>query len=385
MATLAPTTISTLRADLPTTASRCVEAIIREVPEYDRAFDEAFTEAVENAVVLALAAFCDIEEGKDGFASPAMREGAYRLGHGEAQSGRSVDALLAAYRVGTRVAWKAFATVALASGEDSEVIASLAERTFEFIDELSALSIAGHTDSSTARTRDLDHKRDQLSAALASGESRHALERLAEAARWKPVETLTALILEGDPPSALGPLIGERSLWAPGSGRWRAVFLPSLAPGMRQRALEACGPTPAALGPTVPWYEVSESLVRAYRCRDLAPHRDHVDAEAMLPELALTTDKLVGEALKDRALAPMADLPEAKQELLAETLLTWLLHQGRREEVAAVLHVHPQTVRYRMNQIRELYGDLLTDDRSVLEIVFGLMSARAAASREARA
>ena len=36
---------------------------------------------------------------------PAL-EGAYELGRGEARSGRSMDALLAAYRVGARVSWR---------------------------------------------------------------------------------------------------------------------------------------------------------------------------------------------------------------------------------------------------------------------------------------
>ena len=68
------------------------------------------------------------------------------------------------------------------------------------------------------------------------------------------------------------------------------------------------------------------------------------------------------EALADlrvRVLAPLAELGEATRERLAETLLCWLLHQGRRDEVAAALHVHAQTVRYRMQQVRELYGDRL--------------------------
>ena len=42
---------------------------------------------------------------------------------------------------------------------------------------------------------------------------------------------------------------------------------------------------------------------------------------------------------------------------LVETLRAWLLHHGRRDRVAAELFVHPQTVRYRMTQLRELYGD----------------------------
>jgi DNA-binding PucR family transcriptional regulator len=62
----------------------------------------------------------------------------------------------------------------------------------------------------------------------------------------------------------------------------------------------------------------------------------------------------------------------AAAERLAETLRSWLLHQGRRDAVAEELHVHAQTVRYRMGQLRELYGDRLDDPRTVLELVLAL-------------
>ncbi|WP_447644429.1 helix-turn-helix domain-containing protein [Nocardioides zeae] len=57
---------------------------------------------------------------------------------------------------------------------------------------------------------------------------------------------------------------------------------------------------------------------------------------------------------------------------LEETLRAWLLHQGRREEVAAALFVHPQTVRYRMGRVRELWGDALTDPDVVRALVVAL-------------
>ena len=49
-----------------------------------------------------------------------------------------------------------------------------------------------------------------------------------------------------------------------------------------------------------------------------------------------------------------------------------LLHQGQRDAVAADLFVHAQTVRYRMTQIRELYGDRLNDPQTVLELIVAL-------------
>ena len=60
---------------------------------------------------------------------------------------------------------------------------------------------------------------------------------------------------------------------------------------------------------------------------------------------------------------------------LAETLRAWLVHQGRRDAVAAELQVHPQTVRYRMTRIRELFGARLDDPRARLELIVGLATA----------
>jgi DNA-binding PucR family transcriptional regulator len=71
-------------------------------------------------------------------------------------------------------------------------------------------------------------------------------------------------------------------------------------------------------------------------------------------------------------LEPLADLSPAAQDRLTETLLSWLLHQGRRDDVAAELHVHAQTVRYRMGQVRELYGDRLGDPAVVRALVLAL-------------
>ena len=43
-----------------------------------------------------------------------------------------------------------------------------------------------------------------------------------------------------------------------------------------------------------------------------------------------------------------------------------------REAVAAELFVHAQTVRYRMTQLRELYGDRLNDPQTILELTVAL-------------
>ena len=46
---------------------------------------------------------------------------------------------------------------------------------------------------------------------------------------------------------------------------------------------------------------------------------------------------------------------------LAETLLAWLESADNAGAAARHLHVHPQTVRYRLRQLTELFGDRLSD------------------------
>jgi hypothetical protein len=42
-------------------------------------------------------------------------------------------------------------------------------------------------------------------------------------------------------------------------------------------------------------------------------------------------------------------------------LAAWLDHQRHTPRIAEALHVHPQTVRYRIAKLRELLGDTIDD------------------------
>ena len=86
----------------------------------------------------------------------------------------------------------------------------------------------------------------------------------------------------------------------------------------------------------------------------------------------LAADREAADDLRRQALAPLDQLRPNTAERLAETLRSWLLHQGQRDAVAADLFVHAQTVRYRMTQLRELYGERLNDPQTVLELIVAL-------------
>ena len=54
------------------------------------------------------------------------------------------------------------------------------------------------------------------------------------------------------------------------------------------------------------------------------------------------------------------------------TLRAWLDHQGEASRAAAELHVHPQTVRYRLARLRELLGGALDTPAGRFELALAL-------------
>ena len=128
----------------------------------------------------------------------------------------------------------------------------------------------------------------------------------------------------------------------------------------------------AVAGPSRPWLEARTSYTRAVRALPLRTGQASLDTEEHLPALVLGADPEALADLRAQALEPLADLKPAAAEKLTSTLRAWLLHQGRRDDAAAALFVHPQTVRYRMGQLRELYGERLDDPEMVLALTLAL-------------
>ena len=137
-------------------------------------------------------------------AAPAV-EGGYQLGRGEARSGRTTDALLAAYRIGARVSWREMSTTAVRNGIDGEVLADFAELVFAYIDELSAAAVAGHTDETETTGRVRQRLLERIAALLLDGSTDEEVTDAAESAGWTPPTTLTAVIV---PESQVRPVLG---------------------------------------------------------------------------------------------------------------------------------------------------------------------------------
>ncbi|MFI6824122.1 PucR family transcriptional regulator [Micromonospora sp. NPDC050187] len=376
-----------LQDRLPLLAERTVTAITAEVPSYSGTLTGQMRDKISNAVQIALGTFLNLLEHAQGTdpstpLTPAL-DAAYALGSGEARSGRSMDALLAAYRIGARVAWRGMSTTTVRSGLPAATVAEFAELLFAYIDELSAASVAGHADELASAGRARRRNLERLAQHLLAGEPEEVLLSSAERADWPPPQTLTAVLVPRTslrvPLATLSPHTLEAGEDLPGAeprAETGVLLVPDMHGARRRQLARVLHGRRAVLGPARPWHRVAVSFRRA--CRLLALGVDApedgapLDTEHHLAELVLGMDPEGLADLRDRALEPLASLPPATAHRLAETLRSWLLHHGRRDDVAADLFVHPQTVRYRMGRLRELYGDRLTDPTTVLELTLAL-------------
>src|SRR6185312_2126022 len=144
------------------------------------------------------------------------------------------------------------------------------------------------------------------------------------------------------------------------------------------RLQHAVGPRHiAALGPPVAWGDAALSLARARAVLELsadgaAPDHGLLDAADHTTALLLRSDRRLAQELARTRLAPLASLTAGPRARLTATLAAWLAAQGRLQLVAERLHVHPQTVRYRLARLRELFGEALDDPQRRFELELAL-------------
>jgi DNA-binding PucR family transcriptional regulator len=152
------------------------------------------------------------------------------------------------------------------------------------------------------------------------------------------------------------------------------LLVPDMHGPNRSRLLRELQDRRSVVGPARVWTQAHSSYHRVLQARQLRPSddTDTIDTETHLVDLVLGADREAADDLRRNVLAPLDQLRPNTAERLAETLRSWLLHQGQRDAVAADLFVHAQTVRYRMTQIRELYGESLNNPQTVLELIVAL-------------
>jgi hypothetical protein len=365
-----------IRPELETLAEEIVEAVRAGIPEFGRSMGEPYEHVIRVGVERALTQFADK------VADPSMTldnwDAVHRkLGYGEFQQGRSLDALQAAYRLGARVAWRRLADVGLRLDVPAPLLFALGEAVIAYVDQLAALSVEGYAEAQAHAAGARERRRRQLMEMLLTEPppSALAIADLAKTARWTVPERLVAVALE--------PRDDDRELALPDLGPAVLVDLEGAEPCLlipeaqlerTDAALRAVlHGSRAAVGLPVGVQDARRSLRWARRAlgfmrRGALGSGSVVRCEDHLSTLMLLADEPLVELFAERRLAPLRQLTAKQQVRLSETLLAWLETRGGAPEVASRLQVHPQTVRYRLRQLEALFGEQLHDPNARFEL-----------------
>ena len=399
MVVLTPAAAEALRPELPGLANDIISAISAEVPDYARPMEGRFGEVTRFAIQVALSRFVDLLAGEVD-EDARTRETYVKLGRGEFRAGRSLDALLAAYRVGARLAWRRFVEAGTRERLPPQALYDLGEAIFAYIDEISAESVEGYAEAQSAAAGETQRRRRRLVRLLVQEPpaEQEAVLTAARAAAWPLPRRVAAIVIgdaanedESDARAAqFARRLGEDAVGA-AVGGLAVVMLPDPSGPGRRRGLEtALAGARAALGPTVAWPDAATSLRRAgaaYRLPVRSSRSAHPDgqsppppdgesclivADDHLPALLLAAEPALASDLARTRLAPLDALAAGPRERLQATLRAWLDRPGQVQAVAGELGVHPQTVRYRLKQLRDLFGERLEDPDARFELALAL-------------
>ena len=377
---LDPAVSAAISPVLGAVADEITHAIAEAIPEYRQPMGGAFGRGVRDAIEETLRQFLD-QLGRPAAGERPGREVYIALGRGEYRAGRALDALQGAYRLGARIAWQRISAAAITGGLDRQTLALLAESIFAYIDEISAESIEGYASAQAAGAGERSRERQGLVRALVAGtlDAAEAAERAA-AADWPLPRRLAAIAAEHHDAERFAAIVGEDAIGARVDDLVCVLVGDPDGTGRVERIARAVEERLAALGPSGPWTAAGESFARARACVRLAregvlPAGGLIVAREQLGKLAMHAGPALLRELADARLAPLEDLTPAARARLEATLLAWLRHQGNVAAIAAELHVHPQTVRYRLARLREQFGETLEDPDARFELELALRGA----------
>ena len=380
--------VAAVRSAVDTVVADVVAAVVAGGSAYAEILEGPEGLAIRMGIEQAIHAFLDaIEHGVRPSAEAA--ELWRRLGEAEFQSGRGLEEMRAAFRTGTRAAWRAAAQLAAGSGIQIQQVIMLADAIFVFSDELAGGVVEGYLRIQSDEAGELERRRRRLATLLLDpvGHDLEAIARAAELARWPVPRWVAVLAVAGhDPSGEFTRRLGVQALVASDAEGMLVLVGDPEGPGRRGELSRAVGESLAVLGPTVPVADAARSLRRARLVLRLLERGalggagaglGPVRADEHLAAAILLQDEELARELAQSRLEPLEALPAHERERLVETLAAWLGFQRQVPTIAAALHVHPQTVRYRMARLRDLLGDCLDSPEGRFELELALRARRA--------
>ncbi|MFB4311404.1 helix-turn-helix domain-containing protein [Actinomadura sp. GTD37] len=296
---------------------------------------------------------------EDGGPSGEVLAAAERLGSDRARQGVPVAAFLDGFQAGRAHLVRTLVDEGRRRGVPDAALLDGVTRIDEITTALVHRMVHAHRVTELETTRTAREERGQMLRQLLHGESVPVAAPLDAAVPYHCV------VSDVSDPAVAARLETELTAAGPGlcglvDGRFAALVarLPDPAPG----AARGGGPLLVAAPPARPagvatMYGPSRRALRAGAAAGLTGLRELAD----LALLTVTGAEPELGGLLAAALLSGLDPAESFHRELAETGLAYLDHGGRIGPTAAALHVHGNTVKYRMRRLRELTGRPLYD------------------------
>ncbi|MCB0867389.1 MAG: helix-turn-helix domain-containing protein [Solirubrobacterales bacterium] len=365
-----------IEPEMPGVTIEILESIGREIPEYARPLEGAFGRGVRRGTDEALQQFVGLIRNPDADRRRSRRVYVI-LGRGEFMNGRSLDSLQSAYRIGARIAWRRIAAASLDAGLGGKTLSLLAESIFVYIDELSADSTEGYAIAQFRQQGTRLRRERQLVNLMLSDPAPETseIETAARAAAWEIPKSLAALACHERDLVEISRILPIGVISATVDGYTCLVLPDPNAPGRLKQISDAIGHRFACQGSEVRLGRLSESWSLARTAFEAGGSgyfkaSGLVRAEEHLVDLALFNSRDLIRQLRSRTTRPLDGLTPKAKERMVETALAYIEERGNASAMARTLDIHPQTARYRIARLREIFGEELDrpDDRLALEL-----------------
>jgi hypothetical protein len=347
------------RVDPGDVAREMVDTFRHEIAGYKRLPESVLSgqifEVSRNNVELF---FRSVSEGAEPSAAElaAFRESA----RNRASEGMPLEDLLHAYRLGGRLGWRAIAAAADGVDEQRALLAG-AELLMRYVDQVSAAVAQTYLDERQHLVSEEERRLRDLSEALV--QDRPLSASLRDAARRIdfPIEDryrAFVLTVPGAPAYTHGQVAAAL--------RMRGVL--ALTEGDRVAGLASAGADPdtlleggalAAVGEPAGRADLTEELDDMRVLVELGRRADRaglLTADQFVPELLLARSPRVARLATRRALDPIEQYADPRSADLMRTLRTFVESGLDRRRAAKQLHVHPNTLDYRLQRIAKLTG-----------------------------
>jgi hypothetical protein len=320
---------------------------------------------------------------------PPGLEAPRATGRRRAEQGVPLPAILHAYRIGGRYIWETLLGHAPESGPARDELLRAAADIWTIVDDYSNALTDAYRDTIAEQARRNAQLRTAALSSLLDGTVSDA-PRLWESAAMLQLPHRGTFVVVAAEASSPGyealPKVGDLLRRHDVASAWRLgtevqVGVVSLRPRFTvaqlcQRLAHIAGGRVGVSEPYTSLDQTAQALRQArLACAAAArgaPEPIRYEQQPIGVLLASAPD--AGSNVAQAILGPVLALPASDRDILLETLRTWFAEKGSVSAAAARLHIHRNTVRYRLRRLENVTSRSLGDPKAIGELYLALES-----------